>query len=212
MTERTQLDSCVQALSVMIALDGAPIAFDRRRRRSRSRPGAEAHDAHVMRWFRRGPKKPEAPLDPSVEVFARSIRMLTPDQVAEARRRVDASGIGKTHESAFAIGMVVAASMHVGGRRLLNRASDVAMGAVKSLSGVTRADYRVGYVAATAAEAIVVRERIDPETWAFLTEPWQGLADLPAQWIGPEPATVTNARATREAVAEEDRDRRARKV
>jgi hypothetical protein len=163
-----------------------------------------------MRWLRRGPKEPEAPLDPAVDAFARSIQLLTPDEVAEARRRVEASGIGVSHESAFAIGMVVAASRHLGGRRLLNRASDIAMDAVKGLSGVTQGDYRVGYVAATAAEAIVVREWIDPETWAFLTAPWQGLAELPAQWTGPEPATVTKARATRQAIAAKGRNRRGR--
>lgn len=168
------------------------------------------HEAQVMRWFRRDPKEPEAPLDPAVDAFARSIQVLTPEQVDEARRRVESSGIGKSHESAFAIGMVVAASSHVGGRRLLNRASNVAMDAVKALSRVTRGDYGVGYAAATAAEAIVVRQWIDPETWVFLTAPWQGLAELPAQWTGPEPSTVTQARATRQAVAAKDRDRRGR--
>jgi hypothetical protein len=159
----------------------------------------------VMRWFRRGPKQPEAPLDPAVEAFARSIELLTPDELAEARRRVALSGIGQSHESAFAIGMVVAASMPLGGRSLLNRASNVAMDAVKGMPGVTRADYPVGYAASVAAEALVVREQIDPATWSFLTAPWEGLAELPAQWNGPEPATVTKARVTRDAVAAKDR-------
>ena len=162
----------------------------------------------MMRWFRRGPGQPEAPLDPAVEAFARSILMLTPDHFAEARRRVELSGIGKSHESAFAIGMVVAASRHVGGRRLLNRVSNIAMDAVRGLASVTRADYALAYSAAVAAEAIAVRENIDPETWSFLTAPWQGLVELPAQWTGEEPGTVTNARATREAVAAKDRERR----
>lgn len=118
-----------------------------------------------MRLFRRAPKEPEAPLDAAVEAFAQSIEVLTTEQLNEARRRVKLSGIGKSHESAFAIGMVVAASSNRGGLRLLNRASNVAMDAVLGLSGITRADYRVGYVAATAAEAIVVREHVDPETW-----------------------------------------------
>jgi len=163
-----------------------------------------------MRWFNRGPKEPEAPLDAAVEAFAGSIRAFTPGQVVEVRRRVDVSGIGQSHDSAFAIGMVIAASMPVGGRRLLNRASDVAMDAVSGLAEVTRADQRMGYVAGTTAEAIVVRDLIDPETWAFLTAPWQGLAELPEQWIGPEPAAVTKARATREQITRE-RDERGRR-
>jgi len=159
-----------------------------------------------MVWFRRGPKEPDAPLDAAVEAFSQSIAVLTPAQVAEARRRANASGIGSSHESAFAIGMVVAASKHVGGRRVLNRASDVAMAGLMQQPEVSRQDRKLGYVTMVVAEAIIVRERIDPETWAFLTAPWRGLAALPEQWTGPEPATVTKARETRLAIASKDRE------
>jgi hypothetical protein len=72
---------------------------------------------------------------------------------------------------------------------------------------VSREDRKLGYVTMVVAEAIVVREQIDPETWTFLTAPWRGLAALPEQWTGPEPETVTKARETRLALAAKDRER-----
>ena len=159
-----------------------------------------------MGWFRRGPKEPDAPLDRAVEAFSQSIAALTPGQIAEARRRADASGIGSSHESAFAIGILVAAARHVGGRRTLNRASNIALAGLLRQPEVSRQDRTLGYVTQVVAEAITVRERIDPETWMFLTGPWRGLAELPEHWMGREPATVTKAREVRLAMASKDRE------
>jgi len=84
--------------------------------------------------------------------------------------------------------------------RARKRAQKAGSGAVESGPGRLCGYLVLAYAAGVMAEAFVVREALDPKTWAFVTEPWWTIFEIPALYEGEEPEAVAKARLARASV------------
>jgi hypothetical protein len=103
------------------------------------------------------------------------------------------------HEDALAVALLINAGSILKRNAERGRAQRAAEEAIHGCPGA-RGCPVLAYAAGMMAEAFVVRDALDPTTWAFVTEPWRTIVEIPPLYEGAEPELVAKARASRAMV------------
>ncbi len=155
-----------------------------------------------MRFFggtRSGPQDPDNPL---LTEFLSIAAGLSSEEAARVEEAAIRTGYVSSTDLKFAIAMIVNAGMVLKINAARKRAQKAGSHAITSVPGLMD-HVMLAYASGVMAETFVVRDAVDPKTWAFATAPWRTIFEIPRQYEGEEPETVAEARKAR-AIVEED--------
>lgn len=153
-----------------------------------------------MPLFRRANTDPYGPNSAWVQGFLDLASGLSPDEAARADTTARGTGFIGGHDDALAVAMLINAGSILKLNAERGRAQRAAEEAFHGSPGARGCSPVLAYVAGMMAEAFVVRGALDPATWAFVTEPWRTIVEIPPLYEGKEPELVAKARASRARV------------
>jgi hypothetical protein len=149
-----------------------------------------------------GRKAPESP-EPDNAFLAEFVKIAAGLTSAEASRVEEAAmhdGFVRSRDLSLAVAMIINGGMvlKIDGAR--KRAQKAGRQAIESGPGRQGGYLVLAYAAGVMAEAFVVREALDPKTWAFITGPWVTIFEIPPLYEGEEPEAIAKARTARASV------------
>jgi len=132
--------------------------------------------------------------------FVNIAASLSPAEASRVELVASQTGFVSSRDLSLAVAMIVNAGMVLKINGARKRAQQAGSRAIASGPRGQGDHPLLAYTAGVMAEAFVVRDALDPKTWAFVTEPWRTIFEIPALYEGEEPPLIAKARQARATV------------
>jgi hypothetical protein len=132
-----------------------------------------------------------------VREFLNHASALTSDDASRADAAAMRTGFVTGRDLVLATAMIVNAGRDLKLNDERSKAQAAGQNAIVGCAGARGCSPVLSYAAGMMAEALVVRDALDPKSWEFVTAPWRTVVEIPPQYEGDEPEAVAMARAAR---------------
>jgi hypothetical protein len=153
-----------------------------------------------MPLFGRKPSESTEADNPFLTEFVNIAAGLSSAEASRVEETAIRNGFVTSRDLSLAVAMIINAGMVLKRNSARMRAQKAGSRAIESGPGRGGGSVVLAYAAGVMAEAFVVREALDPKTWAYVTEPWRTIFEIPLLYEGEEPEAVAQARVARSSI------------